>query len=207
MQGASRERSAPPAAASGPLVVFLGDSLTAGLGLAEEEAFPARVAARAAAAGRPIRVVNAGVSGDTSAGGLARLDWLLRQRPDLLVVELGANDGLRGLPVEMTAANLRAIVTRAREAGVRVLLVGIQVPPNYGPDYARRFAAIFPELAGELEVPLLPFLLEGVAGVPELNLPDGIHPTAEGHERLAENVMPHLDALLSEETGAAGGRG
>src|SRR5687768_2282301 len=198
LQGASRDPE-PRAVASGPLVVFLGDSLTAGLGLAEEEAFPARVASTFAAAGRPIRVVNAGVSGDTSAGGLARLDWLLRQRPDVLVVELGANDGLRGLPVEMTAANLRAIVSRARQAGVRVLLVGIQVPPNYGPDYARRFSAVFPELARELDVPLLPFLLEGVAGEPQLNLPDGIHPTAEGHERLARNVIPYLEEVLPEE--------
>jgi acyl-CoA thioesterase-1 len=201
LQGASRDPE-PQAFYSGPLVVFLGDSLTAGLGLGEEEAFPARVASSFAAAGRPIRVVNAGVSGDTSAGGLARLDWLLRQRPDVLVVELGANDGLRGLPVEMTAANLRAIVSRARQAGVRVLLVGIQVPPNYGPDYARRFAAVFPELARELDVPLLPFLLEGVAGVPQLNLPDGIHPTAEGHERLARNVMPYLEQVLTDEPGA-----
>ncbi len=207
LQGTSRQREEKRTAATGPLVVFLGDSLTAGLGLAEEEAFPARVAARAAAAGRSMRVVNAGVSGDTSAGGLARLDWLLRQRPDLLVVELGANDGLRGLPVEMTEANLRAIVSRTRAAGVGVLLVGIQVPPNYGPDYARRFAAVFPRLAGELDVPLVPFLLEGVAGEPALNLPDGIHPTAQGHERLAANVMPYLEEALSDEAAVGGGRG
>jgi acyl-CoA thioesterase I len=191
------ETAAGAAASSAPpLVVFLGDSLSAGYGLEEDEAFPARVAELLAARGRPIRAVNAGVSGDTSAGGLARLDWLLRQKPDVLVVELGGNDGLRGQPVAATEANLRAIARRSLDAGVEVLLVGIQVPPNYGPDYARDFAAIFPRLATELNLRLLPFLLEGVAGDPQLNLPDGIHPTAAGHERVAENVVPPLLQIL-----------
>jgi acyl-CoA thioesterase-1 len=186
--------SAPQPAA--PLVVFLGDSLSAGYGLAEEEAFPALLAARLTAAGRPIRVVNAGVSGDTSAGGRQRLDWLLRQQPDVLVVELGANDALRGQPLAATEENLRAIIQRAREAGVEVLLCGMQIPPNYGPEYTTGFAELFPRLARELEVELVPFLLAGVGGVPELNLPDGIHPTAEGHQRVAANVEPHLHAVL-----------
>lgn len=185
-----------PADSERPTVVFLGDSLTAGLGLAEEEAFPALVAERLEAEGRPVRAINAGVSGDTSAGGLARLDWLLRQEPDVLVLGLGANDGLRGLPIAATEENLREIVVRAREAGARVLLLGMLVPPNYGPEYAEGFRDLYPELAAELDVALVPFLLEGVAAVPELNQADGIHPTAEGQEIMAENVLPHLRPLI-----------
>jgi acyl-CoA thioesterase-1 len=198
---------APAAAAergnsSAPLVVFLGDSLTAGLGLAEEDAFPAVLERDLRAAGRPVRVVNAGVSGDTSAGGLARLDWLLRQRPDVLVVGLGANDGLRGLRPEATRDNLRAILSRARGAGVRVLLLGMRLPPNYGPEYTRSFAEVYAGLAAELDVPLVPFLLEEVGGRPELNLPDGIHPTAAGHRLLAATVRPYLLKLLGEPAAA-----
>jgi acyl-CoA thioesterase I len=178
-------------------VVFLGDSLTAGFGLAEEEAFPARVGELLAAASEPIEVVNAGVSGDTSAGGLARIDWILRQRPDVVVVELGPNDGLRGLPLAMTEANLRAIVERSRAAGARVLLVGMQIPPNYGPDYAGAFRDLYPRLARELGVPRVPFLLAGVGGEPGLNLPDGLHPNAEGHRRVAATVLPYLREVLA----------
>ncbi len=184
------------AAADGPLVVFLGDSLTAGLGVSEAEAFPEQVRLRLAAEDVSVRVVNAGVSGDTTAGGLARLDWLLRQRPDILVVGLGANDGLRGLGLAETEANLREIVEGARAAGARVLLLGMMLPPNYGPDYTRGFREIYPRLARELDVPLVPFLLAGVAGIPELNQPDGIHPTAEGHRLMAGNVLPELRAML-----------
>ena len=199
--GTAAERSAPAPGTPGPaspapLVVFLGDSLTAGLGVAGEEAFPALIEARLAASGVEIRGVNAGISGDTTAGGLARLDWLLGQRPDVLVVGLGANDGLRGLSLEQTEANLRAILDRSRRAGCEVLLLGMRLPPNYGADYTERFAAIFPGLARELDVPLVPFLLGGVAGRPELNQADGIHPTAEGHRLMAENVLPQLRALL-----------
>lgn len=187
-----------PAAVPGPTVVFLGDSLTAGLGLAEEEAYPALVAAELARRGLAVRVVNAGVSGDTSAGGLARLDWLLGQSPAVLVVGLGANDGLRGLSLERTEENLRQIVTRARGAGARVLLLGMKLPPNYGPEYTERFEALFPRLAEELGVPLVAFLLEGVAAEPELNLPDGIHPNAAGQRLLAGNVLPALEPLVRE---------
>ena len=183
--------------ASGPLVVFLGDSLTAGLGLAEDQAYPARVAARLAARGTPVRVVNAGVSGDTSAGGLARLDWLLSQRPDIIVLGLGGNDGLRGLPLADSEKNLRDIIRRSRAAGARVLLLGMQIPPNYGPDYAGGFKAMYPRIAKDLNVPLMPFLLEGVGGIPDLNQADGIHPTAEGQEKVAENVVPYLTKLLT----------
>jgi len=186
-----------------PRVVFLGDSLTAGYGLAEDDAYPALIEAALAAEGRPVRVVNAGVSGDTSAGGLSRLDWVLRLEPDVVVVELGPNDGLRGLPLDATEANLRRIVERIEAAGARVLLVGLLIPPNYGPDYAGRFAAIYPRLAAELDVPLVPFLLEGVGGEPDLNLADGIHPNAAGHRRLADNVLPHLRPLLGEAAAGA----
>lgn len=185
-----------PSAAGRPLVVFLGDSLTAGLGLEAEQAFPARVEDRLEELGTPIRVVNAGVSGDTSAGGLRRLDWLLRQKPAVLVVGLGANDGLRGLPVGETEKNLREIVRRAQAAGVRVLLLGMMIPPNYG-DYAAEFGEVYPRLARDLGVPLVPFLLDGVGGVPELNLPDGLHPNVEGQERVADNVVPRLRELVA----------
>lgn len=177
-------------------MVFLGDSLTAGYGLEEAEGFPARVGAELGRRGVAVRVVNAGVSGDTTAGGLARLDWLLAQRPRILVVGLGANDGLRGLSLGHTEANLREIVRRARAAGVAVLLLGMRIPPNYGADYSGEFAALYPRLARELAVPLVPFLLDGVAARPELNLPDGIHPTAEGQARVAENVVPLLEPLV-----------
>ena len=179
------------------LVVFLGDSLTAGFGLEEEQAHPALVAKDLRTGGLAVRVVNAGVSGDTSAGGLSRLDWLLRQQPDILVVSLGANDGLRGLPLENSQDNLRQIVTRAREAGVQVLLTGMKMPPNYG-EYADDFEAMFPRVASELGVPLVPFLLAGVAGRPELNLADGIHPNVAGQRLLADTVTEYLKPLVAE---------
>ena len=193
---------APAAAAAsgdpddGPLVVFLGDSLTAGYGLDAEQAFPARIAATLADEGRPVRVVNAGISGDTSAGGLARLDWLLRQGPDLLVVALGANDGLRGQPPDATAANLREIVRRAKDSGAKVLLVGMRIPPSYGLLYTREFEAVFPAVAKETGVPLMPFLLEGVAAKPEFNFPDGLHPNAEGQRVVAADLIPYVRDLI-----------
>jgi len=189
--------------ASGPVVIFLGDSLTAGLGLGEEQAYPARVAAKLAAQGKTVKVINAGVSGDTTAGGLARIDWLLRQHPDVLVVGLGGNDGLRGLPLADTEKNLRDIIRRGQAAGVRVLLLGMQIPPNYGPDYVNGFKAMYPRLAKELNVPLVPFLLEGVGGVADLNQNDGIHPTAKGQEMVADNVVPYLSKLLGKEMATA----
>jgi acyl-CoA thioesterase-1 len=195
----------PVAAARPPVVVFLGDSLTAGLGLAAAQAYPALLGARFAAQGRPIRVINAGVSGDTTAGGLRRLDWLLRQKPEVVVVGLGANDALRGASPEEIERNLREIVRRCRAAGARVLLLGMQIPPNYGPDYTRRFAALYPRIARELDVPLVPFLLAGVGGIPELNQEDGIHPTARGQERVADNVFPYLRDLLGGRQGATKG--
>ncbi|HEV8579773.1 MAG TPA: arylesterase [Thermoanaerobaculia bacterium] len=205
---AVRPPAASPAlapAANARRIVFLGDSLTAGLGLDEEEAYPAVIERELAAEGTPVQVINAGVSGDTSAGGLSRLGWLLGQHPDVVVVALGANDGLRALPVEETEKNLREIVRRSQAAGVRVLLLGMRIPPNYGPDYTERFAAMYPRLAAELQVPLVPFLLEGVGGVRSLNQADGIHPTAEGQEILAKNVLPYLATVLHEPAAKAVG--
>jgi acyl-CoA thioesterase-1 len=185
-------------AAAAPLIVFLGDSLTAGLGVAEEQAYPALVAERLLAAGHPVRVRNAGVSGDTSAGGLRRLQWLLAQQPDVVVVGLGSNDGLRGLPLAETERNLRQIVTRVRAAKCQVLLLGNRVPTNYGPEYANKFAELFPRLAADLDVPLVPFLLEGVGGRPQLNQADGIHPTADGHRIMAGTVYAPLQRIVTE---------
>ncbi len=177
-------------------LVFFGDSLTAGLGLSKEQAFPALIDARLRAEGRPWKVVNAGVSGDTTAGGVARLDWIYKQKVDVMLLCLGANDGLRGIPVAETERNLRAILDRAKRQGTRVVLAGIQLPENYGPEYRADFARIFPRLAKAYRVPLLPFLLEGVAMDPQLNQPDGIHPTAEGARIVADHVWSALDPVL-----------
>ena len=179
-----------------PRVVFLGDSLTAGLGVDADEAFPAIVAETLRRDGRAVDVVNAGVSGDTTAGGLRRLDWPLRQKPDVVVVGLGGNDGLRGLELKASEENLRAIVNRSREAGASVLLLGMLIPPNYGPEYTARFREIYPRVAKETGATLVPFLLEGVGGEAGLNQPDGIHPTAEGHRVIAANVVTPLRDLL-----------
>ncbi|MES1241103.1 MAG: arylesterase [Acidobacteriota bacterium] len=190
----------PPVAAAAvrtePVVVFLGDSLTAGYGLEESQAYPTLVKASLEKAGHPVRMVNAGVSGDTTAGGLARLDWLLSQKPDVVVVGLGGNDGLRGLPLAEIEKNLREIVRRSKASGARVLLLGMQIPPNYGPEYAKGFAEIYPRIAKEMDVPLVPFLLEGVGGVARLNQADGIHPTAEGQVKVAATVTPYLEKML-----------
>ena len=183
-----------PAAPPPPVVVFLGDSLTAGLGLAEDQAYPALLARQLKAEGKPARVINAGVSGDTTAGGLSRLGWLLNQHPALVVVALG-NDGLRGLPVSEVEGNLRQIIRRTQAAGAGVLLLGMRLPPNYGP-YADQFTAVYPKLARELAVPLVPFLLKDVGGIRTLNQADGIHPTAQGQEIVAKNVLPYLEKAL-----------
>jgi acyl-CoA thioesterase-1 len=178
------------------VLVVLGDSLTAGLGVAPDEAYPALLEARLRREGFAYRVVNAGVSGDTTAGGRRRLDWVLRARPDLVVVALGANDGLRALPLDALRDNLTAIVTRLRAAGARVLLAGMRLPPNYGAEYTEAFGRAFGEVARTTSVPLLPFLLEGVAGNPALNQADGIHPNPAGHRIMADTmwraVRPHL---------------
>ncbi|MFH1500080.1 MAG: arylesterase [Verrucomicrobiota bacterium] len=188
-------------AAAPRTVVFYGDSLTAGYGLddAAGEAYPALIQKRIDDAGLDWRVVNAGLSGDTTSGGLRRLDWVLRRPADIFVLELGANDGLRGLPVEMVRQNLNAIIDRvlAKNPATKVMLAGMKMPVNMG-DYARDFDAVFPEIARERDLPLIPFLLDGVGGVAALNLPDGIHPNVAGHRRVADNVWPVLAPLLQD---------
>jgi len=188
-------RPGSPAAAEG-VVVALGDSLTAGYGVAQDEAWPALVNAQLRQEGYAYRVVNAGVSGDTTAGGLRRVDWALRAGPEVTIVALGANDGLRGLPLDPMRANLVALVERLSARGVRVLLAGMRLPPNYGDEYSRAFAAVFPGVAREEGVALMPFLLDGVAGDARLNQADGIHPNAAGHRVIAARVWPYLRPLL-----------
>jgi len=187
--------------ADGPRVVFLGTSLTAGLGLLRaEDTYVARLAELADSAGVPMDAVNAGVSGDTSAGGLRRLDWILREPVDVLVVELGANDGLRGQDPAATKDNLEAIVTRtrARYPEAAVVIAGMEAPPNLGEAYTRRFRSVFPSVAAQTGAALVPFILADVAGVRDLNQDDGIHPTPEGHGIMARNVWPTLAPLLRE---------
>jgi acyl-CoA thioesterase-1 len=193
------------AAPSVKTVLFLGDSITAGYGLEVTQAYPALIEDKIQAKAWPVRVVNAGQSGDTSAGGLNRIDWLLRSPVDVLVLELGGNDGLRGLPPEVIQKNLQAIIDRTREKypQVKVVIAGMMIPPNMGRDYARRFNAIFPELAKRNKAELIPFVLEGVGGVRDLNLSDGIHPTAKGHQIVAANVWKVLEPLLSRLVGSA----
>ena len=178
-------------------VLFLGDSLTEGLGLETGEAFPELIAARLKAEGRDdIKVINGGVSGSTSASALGRLQWYARSKPDLLVLALGANDGLRGLAVDEMRANLAKTIEFALANGIKVALTGMLAPPNMGPEYTEAFAKVFPELAAQYQLPFLPFLLEGVAAVPELNQADGIHPNIEGSKAVAEHVHGFLAALL-----------
>jgi acyl-CoA thioesterase-1 len=179
-------------------IVALGDSLTAGLGVAADEAYPARLEARLRREGYAYRVINAGVSGDTTAGGRRRLDWVLRAKPAVAIVALGANDALRGLPVAAMEANLAAIVERLQAARVAVLLAGMRAPPNYGPTYVRDFDRVFPGLGRRMKVAFVPFLLEGVAADPRLNQPDGIHPTAAGHQVIADRLWPYLRPLLKK---------
>jgi acyl-CoA thioesterase-1 len=178
------------------VIVALGDSLTAGFGVAPEEAWPALVEDRLRREGYPYRVVNAGVSGDTSAGGLRRVAWVLRGRPEIAIVALGANDGLRGQSTAALRANLTEVVARLRAGGARVLLAGLRVPPNYGADYAREFAQAFADVARQARVAFMPFLLDGVAANAALNLPDGIHPNPAGHRVIAERIWPFLRPLL-----------
>lgn len=177
---------------------MLGDSLAAGLGLAEDEAFPAVLERMLRDRGHDVEVVNAGVSGDTTAGGLSRLDWVLQRRTAVLVVELGGNDGLRGQSLANTEANLREIVRRGRAAGAAVVLAGMDVPTNYGPDYGSAFADIYPRVATEEEATLVPGFVRILGEQPELLQPDGLHPTAEGQRRLAEQLVPALLETLEK---------
>lgn len=186
-------------AASAPkTILFYGDSLTAGYGLSAEEAFPALVGRKLTEKGKAVKVINAGLSGETSAGGLNRIDWVLRQPVDIFVLELGPNDGLRGLPLEQTEKNLQSIIdkVKAKNPNVKIVIAGMMVPPNIGQDYTAKFRSIFPALAKKNNATLIPFLLEDVAGDENLNLPDGIHPNAQGHRIVAENVIKAIEPLL-----------
>lgn len=189
-----------PQSAPAKTVVVLGDSLAAGWGLDPFESFPALLQKKIDAAGLKFTVVNAGVSGDTSSGGLRRIDWLLKRRVDVLVLELGGNDGLRGIPVGVTKTNLQAIIDRTKQKNPRaqIVIAGMQMPPNMGADYTTEFAKLFPDLAKANNAALIPFLLEGVGGKPELNLPDLIHPTAEGQKIVATNVWNVLKPVLEK---------
>lgn len=202
----SQQRTAPAPATSTrvsapptddrPDVVILGDSLTAGLGLDPDQAYPRLLQQKIDAAGLKFEVLNAGVSGDTSAGGLSRLDWALAGQPAVLVVALGGNDALRGLPVAELSRNLSTIIEKAQARNIRVILAGMEAPPNFGQSYFVSFHGIYPALAKKYNVPLVPFLLQDVAGIERLNQRDGIHPTAEGARIVADNVWAVLGPML-----------
>jgi acyl-CoA thioesterase I len=203
--GAPSATNAPPRARApvepGPRIVVLGDSLTAGLGLSADEAYPALLQQRLDTAGLKYHVVNAGVSGDTSAGGLSRLDWALEGDVQVLIVALGGNDALRGLPIDELRHNLSTIIQRAQARGIAVILAGMEAPPNFGRSYIVEFHEVYRELSKKYGVAFLPFLLEGVAGIESLNQRDGIHPTAQGARLVANNVWAVLRPLLEERAG------
>lgn len=181
-------------------ILFFGDSITAGHGIDENEAFPALIQQRIDSLGWNYKVVNGGLSGETSAGGLRRIDWMLRQPVDIFVLELGGNDGLRGVDLSTTKDNLQKIIDKVREKypDATIVLAGMQVPPNLGQEYTEEFRKMYPKLAEKNNTELVPFLLEDVGGNKELNQSDGIHPTAEGHKLLAENVWKVLKPILEE---------
>lgn len=183
-----------------PRIVAFGDSLTAGLGVGADEAYPAQLQRRLDALGFRYRVINAGVSGETTAGGLRRVPWVLKNKPEIVILELGANDGLRGLRLEETKANLEQMIQQIQRSGARIVLAGMKLPPNYGKDYIDRFERIYPELAKRYHLPFIPFFLEGVAGSGQLNQADGIHPTAAGYERVVEGILQKLRPLLNKDT-------
>ncbi len=179
-----------------PVIVAFGDSLTAGAGVAANVAYPAILEKKVRAAGLAYRVVNAGVSGETTAGGLRRIDGIIQRRPALVILELGANDGLRGLALSEMEKNLAAMINALQRNKIRVLLAGMRVPPNYGKAYATAFERIYPTLAARFQIPLIPFFLEGVAGQPDLNQDDGLHPTPAGYQVIVDHLWPILHPLL-----------
>ncbi len=187
---------APPVGAQERVIVAFGDSLTAGQGVPAQQSYPALLAARLRAEGYPYRVVNAGVSGDTTAGGLRRVDWALRLGPEVVILELGINDALRGQDLETVRSNLHQLVERFQSAGVRVLIAGMRLPPNYGAGYGATFQRLYEEVARKRGAALMPFFLDGVAGDPRLNQPDGVHPTADGYRLIVDRLWPHLRPLL-----------
>jgi acyl-CoA thioesterase-1 len=179
-------------------ILFFGNSLTAGYGIDPEESFAGRIQTRLDSMKKEFRVINGGLSGETTAGGLSRLDWFLEEEPYLFVLELGGNDGLRGIALTETKKNLLAIVDKVQTKypNTKIILAGMRIPPNMGQDYTEEFKAIYPAVAKEKNIELIPFLLEGVAGNPDLNLPDGIHPTAEGHRLVMETLWPYISKAL-----------
>ena len=182
--------------AFGETILFLGDSLTEGYRLAKEEAYPALVEKALKKKHDDIKVINGGVSGATSASGVKRVDWYLKAKPDIMVLALGANDGLRGLKVTDTEKNLSSVIEKAQQKGIKVILAGMKMPPNYGEPYRTQFESMFPKLAKKYELKLIPFILEGVGGVASLNLSDGIHPNQKGHEVMAQTVLKVLESEL-----------
>ena len=184
------------------VILALGDSLTAGYGLAAAEAFPAQLEQALRTRGHRVRVINAGISGDTTAGGRARTGWLLAERPDMVLLELGGNDGLRGIDPAETRANLNAMIEQIQKSGAALLLAGMRAPPNLGADYVNQFNRIYPELAEKHNVLLYPFFLDGVAGDPALNQSDGIHPVARGVEIIVSRILPYVEAVLAGTTEA-----
>jgi acyl-CoA thioesterase-1 len=190
------------AAAEPARILMLGDSITAGFGLPPQSALPVRLQAQLAADGVVANIINGGVSGDTSAGGLARLDWALRDKPQLVLVELGANDALRGLDPAAAYRNLDKILARLDAVGVKALLIGMRAPTNWGHDYQTAFDAIYPKLAAKWQVPLYPFILEGVALDPHLNQPDGLHPNEAGVDIIVKQMAPAVEHLLARGAGA-----
>ena len=190
-----------PATAAPARLLVLGDSLAAGYGLTPEQSFPAQLQARLRADGRDVTVLNAGVSGDTSAGGRARFGWALADKPDFVLVELGANDGLRGLDPKAMRANLEAIILRLKQDGIGVMLAGMLAPPNMGTQYEKEFNAVYPTLAQKHDLVFYPFFLDGVAANPALNQRDGIHPNAEGVAAIVDRITPYVVRLLDGRKG------
>ncbi len=200
-QPAAAEKKAQSTSSKTKTILFFGNSLTAGYGLDDvSESFPSLIQDKIDSMHLPYKAINGGVSGETSAGGKSRIDWLLKQKIDVFVLELGANDGLRGIPPQETQKNLQDIIdkVKAKYPGVKLVLLGMQIPPNMGKNYANQFKEIYPKLAAKNNMTLVPFLLEGVGGVPSLNQPDRIHPNAEGAKIVAENVWGVLMSVLTE---------
>jgi acyl-CoA thioesterase-1 len=184
-----------------PEILAFGDSISAGLGLPADQAFPARLGAKLRAQGVPVRIVNAGVSGDTTAGGVARLDWALADKPAVVLLELGANDALRGIDPATVRRNLEQMIEKIQASGAKLLLLGMQAPPNWGEEYQKEFDRIYPELAHAHNVPLYPFVLEGVAMDPKLNQPDGLHPNERGVAVMVDRIAPHVAPLVTQLEG------
>ncbi len=183
-----------------PILMAFGDSLTAGFGVGSEESYPAKLQDILKKNGYPHKVINAGVSGETTAGGLRRITWLMQQKPQIIILELGANDGLRGLPISAMESNLSDIITLCKKQNAKVLLVGMKVPPNYGKEYSKEFEKTFQKLAKKFKTPLIPFLLEGIAAKRKYNQGDGIHPTSEGYKIVVKTVWNYLEPMLKKNS-------